>query len=99
MHTVIRRYTGEGADALFTELEQREPEVRELISGVPGFISYTAFRTADGGTTVSMSGNHVYGDGTAHLSSPHVQVTSTPRARSTRASASIEPSASPSGAT
>lgn len=53
MHTVIRRYTGEGADALFTELEQREPEVRELISGVPGFISYTAFRTADGGTTVT----------------------------------------------
>ena len=28
-------------------------EVRDLISGVPGFISYTAFRTGDGGTTVT----------------------------------------------
>jgi len=53
MHTIIRRYTGEGADELFTEMEALQTEVRELISGVPGFISYTAFRNGDGGTTVT----------------------------------------------
>jgi hypothetical protein len=53
MHTVIRQYTGDGADELFTEMERLETEVRELISGVPGFISYTAFRTHDGGITVT----------------------------------------------
>jgi hypothetical protein len=53
MHTVIRRYDGEGADALFAELERKETEIRELIGGVPGFVSYTAFRTGEGGTTVT----------------------------------------------
>jgi hypothetical protein len=52
-HTVIRRYTGEGTDELFTALEQREDEVRALIGTVPGFVSYTAFRTREGGTTVT----------------------------------------------
>ena len=53
MHTIIRSYTGEGADELFTQMEALQTEVRELISGVPGFISYTAFRTGDGGATVT----------------------------------------------
>jgi hypothetical protein len=53
MHTIIRSYTGEGADELFTEIEALQAEVRDLISGVPGFISYTAFRTHDGGTTIT----------------------------------------------
>jgi hypothetical protein len=54
MHTTIRQYSGAGAQDLFDALEQREPEVRELISTVPGFVSYTAFRTGDGGTTVTV---------------------------------------------
>jgi hypothetical protein len=54
MHTIIRQYSGSGAEDLFNALEQRESEVRELISGVPGFVSYTAFRTGDGGTTVTV---------------------------------------------
>ena len=53
-HAVIRRYTGEGADELFTALEQREPEIRQVIGTVPGFVSYTAFRTGEGGATVTM---------------------------------------------
>ena len=53
MHTIIRTYAGEGADELFTEMEALQTEVRDLISGVPGFISYTAFRNGDGGTTVT----------------------------------------------
>src|SRR5215213_11513578 len=54
MHTTIRQYSGSGAQDLFDALEQREPEVRELISTVPGFVSYTAFRADDGGTTVTV---------------------------------------------
>ena len=42
---------------------------------------------------------HVQEAGTTQVLSPHVQVTAVPCSRSTRASASIEPSASPSGAT
>jgi hypothetical protein len=53
-HTVIRRYSGGGTDELFTALEQRQPEIRDLIGTVPGFVSYTAFRTGDGGTTVTV---------------------------------------------
>ena len=54
MHTTIRRYTGSGTQELFDALESREPEVRELITTVPGFVSYTAFRTGDGGATVTV---------------------------------------------
>src|SRR5215213_4796815 len=54
MHTTIRQYSGSGAQDLFDALEQREPEVRELISTVPGFVSYTAFRAGDGGATVTV---------------------------------------------
>ena len=36
---------GQGASELFDLLGQREEEVKSLIGGVPGFVSYAAFRT------------------------------------------------------
>lgn len=48
MHVVVRSYSA-GASDLFDALEQRESEVRELIGGVPGFVSYVAFLGGDGG--------------------------------------------------
>jgi hypothetical protein len=54
MYVVIRSYSAQGASELFDLLEQREDDVRELISGVPGFVSYAAFRTDDGGRTVTV---------------------------------------------
>jgi len=54
MHATIRQYSGSGTEELFDALEQREPEVRELISTVPGFVSYVAVRTGAGGTTVTI---------------------------------------------
>ena len=51
MHVVVRSYPGEGASQLFDLLGQRVGEVKNLISGVPGFASYAAFRTANGGIT------------------------------------------------
>jgi hypothetical protein len=54
MHAVVRTWSGQGASELFDLLGQREGEVRELISGVPGFVSYAAVRTGDGGMTVTV---------------------------------------------
>jgi hypothetical protein len=54
MHAVVRSYSGQGASELFDQLEQRNDEVKDLIGGVPGFVSYTAFRTDDGGSTVTI---------------------------------------------
>ena len=54
MHAVVRSYSGQGASELFDLLGQREEEVKELISGVPGFVSYAAVRSGDGGMTVTV---------------------------------------------
>ncbi|MDP9227839.1 MAG: hypothetical protein M3M99_02155 [Actinomycetota bacterium] len=53
MHVVVRKYSGSGASELFDLIEQRSDEVKEIITSVPGFISYSAFREGDGGTTVT----------------------------------------------
>jgi hypothetical protein len=54
MYVVIRSYSGQGASALFDALGAREDDVRNLISTVPGFISYEAFRSDGGGQTVTV---------------------------------------------
>ena len=54
MYVVVRSYSGAGASELFDLIEQSEQEIRELISGVPGFTTYAAFRSGDGGTTVTV---------------------------------------------
>ena len=53
MYVVVRSYSGQGASELFDLLEQREDDVKELITGVPGFVSYAGFRSGDGGMTVT----------------------------------------------
>ena len=54
MYAVVRSYSGQGVSELFDQLEQRNDEIKELIGGVPGFVSYTAFRSGDGGSTVTV---------------------------------------------
>ena len=53
MHVVVRSYSGQGASELFDVMGQRDEDVKELISGVPSFVSYAAFRTGDGVMTVT----------------------------------------------
>ena len=53
MHVVVRSYSGQGASDLFDAMEQRADDVKELITGVPGFVSYAAFRSGDGVMTVT----------------------------------------------
>ena len=54
MYAVVRSSSGQGASELFEQLEQRNDEVKDLIGGVPGFVSYTAVRSSDGGVTVTV---------------------------------------------
>jgi hypothetical protein len=54
MYAIVRSYSGEGASELFDQLEQRNDEIKELIGGVPGFVSYTALRSDEGGSTVTV---------------------------------------------
>jgi hypothetical protein len=54
MYAVVRSYSGQGASELFDQLEQRNDEIKELIGGVPGFVSYTAVRSSEGGVTVTV---------------------------------------------
>ena len=54
MYVVVRSYSGQGASELFDLIEKSDEEIRELISGVPGFVTYAAFRSGDGGTTVTV---------------------------------------------
>jgi hypothetical protein len=54
MYAVVRSYSGQGVSELFEQLERRNDEVRDLIGGVPGFVSYTALRSSEGGVTVTV---------------------------------------------
>jgi hypothetical protein len=54
MHVVIRSYSGRGASELFDALVEREEDVKNIITTVPGFISYEAFRAGGGGETVTV---------------------------------------------
>ena len=54
VHTVVRTYSGQGASELFDLLGQREADVKALIGGVPGFVTYAAVRSGDGGLTMTV---------------------------------------------
>jgi hypothetical protein len=54
MYVVIRSYSGRGASELFDALVESEEDVKNIISTVPGFISYEAFRSDGGGQTVTV---------------------------------------------
>ena len=54
MYMAIRTYSGPGASELFDTLAEREDDVKDLISTVPGFASYEAVRSDGGGQTVTV---------------------------------------------
>ena len=54
MHAVTRTYSGQGASDLFDRIEKARDEIEGLLRGVSGFVSYTLFRTDDGGVTVTV---------------------------------------------
>jgi hypothetical protein len=54
MHAVIRTYSGSSAKKLFDLLEERKAEVDSVIRPIKGLVSYTIFRTPDGGASVTV---------------------------------------------
>jgi len=52
MYAVVRNYSG--ASQIFAELESKKDDVERVIRGVPGLVSYTLFRTTDGGVSVTV---------------------------------------------
>ena len=54
MHAVIRTYAGPSAKKLFDLLEERKGEVESVIRPIKGLVSYTIFRTAEGGASVTV---------------------------------------------
>jgi hypothetical protein len=50
----MRTYSGKGAKELIDLLEKRKDDVKSLITGIKGFVSYTLVRTSEGGYTVSV---------------------------------------------
>ena len=57
MYAVVRSYSGPGAGELFTLLNDRKPEVEEIIRGVKGFVGYALIQTEDGGISVTICKN------------------------------------------
>ena len=54
MYVVIRSYSGQGSSELFDALAEMEEDVKAIISTVPGFAHYAAFRNEGGGQTVTV---------------------------------------------
>jgi len=55
MHVVVRIYSGHDTSEGLEKLEAQKGEVRDILAGVPGFVSYNAFRTGgDSYTTVTV---------------------------------------------
>jgi len=54
MHAVTRTYSGPQAKQLFDLLHERKADVEATLRKVPGLVSYTMVRTADGGISVTV---------------------------------------------
>jgi hypothetical protein len=54
MQTVVRTYSGQGANQLFDVLEKHREDVEELMRSVKGFVAYTLARSSDGGFSVTV---------------------------------------------
>lgn len=82
MFCVVRQYSGEGASQLFDEIEGVLDQVEPLIRGVPGFVSYTLFRTADGGISVTVCQDKSGTDESVRIASEFIRDNLTAQARS-----------------
>ena len=54
MYSTTRTYSGKGSKEFFDILETRKSEIRDLMKAVKGFVSYTLFRSADGGCSITV---------------------------------------------
>ena len=80
MYAVVRTYSGQDASEVFDVIAQREADVKALIGGVPGFVSYVAVRNAGGGVTVTVCEDKVGTDESSRRAAEFVKanLTGTP---------------------
>jgi len=73
VYAVVRTYSGQGAAELFDLLGQREEDVKALMTGVPGFVSYAAVRSGDGGVAVTVCEDKAGTDESSRLAAEWVK--------------------------
>jgi hypothetical protein len=57
MHTVVRTYSGNGAVETIDLIIAHKRDVKKMMHGIKGFVSYSVIKTEDGGFTVTVSKN------------------------------------------
>ena len=62
MHTVVRTYSGQGAVETIDLIIASKKDVKKLMRGVKGFISYSVIKTEKGGFTVTVAKNEKASD-------------------------------------
>ena len=81
MYAVIRRYSGQGATQMMDELASMIGEVENIIKSVPGFASYSLFRTGDGGASVSIFEDKSGADESSRRAAAFIQERLSPAAK------------------
>jgi hypothetical protein len=67
MYAEIRRYSGLGVDLLFDLIEEHRADVEGLMRTIPGFVSYSLFRTVDGGAAFTVCHSEAGADQSARI--------------------------------
>ena len=73
MYAVVRTYSGPGAKELFDLLEKRKAEVEAVMRSVPGLVSYTLVRSAEGGMAVTVCEDKAGTDESTRLAKEWIQ--------------------------
>jgi len=73
MYAVVRTYAGAGAKELFDLLERRKAEVEAAMRTVPGLVSYTLVRTAEGGMAVTVCQDRAGADESTRIAKEWIQ--------------------------
>jgi hypothetical protein len=63
MYATVRQYRGLDPGAL-DEIQRRRQEIEAFVRGLPGLVSWHAFRTGDGMSTVTISDDRATADET-----------------------------------
>jgi len=71
MHTVVRNYRTNAT--LADELAKRSGEVKELISGIDGFVAYYLVKTSDGTASISVFEDQAGTDESTRLAAAFVK--------------------------
>lgn len=67
MYAEMRRYSGAGVHALFDLVEELKSDVESLMRTIPGFVSYSLFRTNEGGVAFTICDHKAGADQSARI--------------------------------